>query len=475
MVMGEQTLETEVAVIGGGPGGYSAAFRAADLGLEVALINQEERLGGVCLRRGCIPTKALLDVAHVIEDGIQAREWGVLFGDFGIELDKLRDHKEGVVDRLVSGLESLAGMRDVQLVKGRAIFEGSDQVLIQGTSDIAHVKYKHAIIATGSSPIALPGSEFAEGGRVMSSAGALELPDIPDKLLVIGAGYIGLEMGTTYAALGSSVTMVEMMDEILPGVDRDLAKHLERRVKRTFEGLFLNTTVESLQEQQRGVIVTFEGEIEDKEQEFDRVLVAVGRTPNSSNMGLEKTQIKIDEKGFIDVDQERRTADPRIFAVGDVTGEPMLAHKAMFEGKVAAEVIDGQPAAYDVRAMPAVIYTDPQIAYTGLMEEQARRQGYDVKVGRFPWTASGRAIAMDAKEGITKLIFDGESSRLLGMGVAGKGAEDLIAEGTFAIEMGAVAEDLALTVHPHPTLSETIGEAAEAFMGLATHIFSRKS
>jgi len=475
MVMGEQTLETQVAVIGGGPGGYTAAFRAADLGYEVTLINQEERLGGVCLRRGCIPSKALLDAAHLIEESLHAREWGLLFNDFGIELDKLRGQKDQVVDRLVSGLENLVGMRDVQLVQGRGVFESSDQILIQGTSDIAHVKFEHAIIATGSSPVPLPGTDFSPGGRIMSSKEALDLPDIPGRLLVVGAGYIGLEMGTTYAALGSQVTMVEMMDEILPGVDRDLARHLERRVKESFAGLHLNTTVESLHESDEEVQVQLSGEGVEAEQRFDRVLVAVGRRPNSRDLGLENTAVQVNEKGFIVVDEQRRTDDPKIFAVGDVVGDPMLAHKAMFEGKVAVEVIDGQPAAYDVRAMPAVIYTDPQIAYTGLMEKEAREQGYNVRVGRFPWSASGRAIAMDAPKGVTKLIFDADNGRLLGMGVAGRAAEDLIAEGGLAIEMGAVAEDLALTVHPHPTLSETVGEAAEAFLGLATHIFSRKS
>lgn len=475
MVMGEQTLEIEVAVIGGGPGGYSAAFRAADLGLDVALINEEERLGGVCLRRGCIPTKALLDAAHVIENGLKAREWGILFSDFGIELDKLRAHKEEVVSRLVSGVESLASMRDVQLIEGRAVFESSNQVRIQGTSDIAHVKFKHAVIASGSRPIALPDTAFEDHQRIMSSAQALELPDIPERLLVIGAGYIGLEMGTTYAALGSQVTMVEMLDEILPGVDRALVKYLERKVGSLFEAIHLNTTVTSLEETDQEVVVRLEGEVKEKEQTFDRVLVAVGRKPNSEDMGLEHTDVKVDEKGFVQVDEERRTDDPQIFAVGDVVGEPMLAHKAMFEGKVAADVIAGEPAAFDVRAIPAVVYTDPQIAYCGWMEKEAQERGYNVKVGRFPWTASGRATTMDAREGVTKLIFDADSGRLLGMGVAGRGAEDLIAEGVFAIEMGAVAEDLALTIHPHPTLSETVAEAAEAYLGLPIHIFSRRS
>lgn len=475
MVMGEQTLEIDVAVIGGGPGGYSAAFRAADLGLDVALINAEERLGGVCLRRGCIPTKALLDAAHVIEDGMKAREWGIMFSDFGIDLEKLRQHKQGVVDQLVSGVESLAEMRDVQLIKGRAVFESSNQVRIQGTSDFAHVKFEHAILASGSKPMSLPGVEFKDQGRIMSSAGALELKDIPERLLVIGGGYIGLEMGTTYAALGSKVTMVEMLDDILPGVDRTLVRYLKKRVKKNFEALHLKTTVASLEEQDDKVVVTLEGKVEEKVQEFDRVLVAVGRKPNSEDIGLENTDVKVDQKGFVQVDEQRRTQDSRIFAIGDVVGDPMLAHKAMFEGKVAADVIAGEPAAFDVMAIPAVVYTDPQIAYCGWMEDEARENGYDVKVARFPWTASGRATTMDAREGITKLVFDVESKRLLGMGVTGKGAEDLIAEGVLAIEMGAVAEDLALTIHPHPTLSETVAEAAEAFLGLATHIFSKRS
>mgnify|MGYP006284918589 FL=1 len=475
MVMGEQTLEIDLAVIGGGPGGYSAAFRAADLGLDVALINAEERLGGVCLRRGCIPTKALLDAAHIIEDGMKAREWGIMFSDFGIDLEKLRQHKQGVVDQLVSGVESLAKMRDVQLIEGRAVFESSNQVRIQGTSDFAHVKFEHAILASGSTPMSLPGVEFKEQGRIMSSAGALELKDIPERLLVIGGGYIGLEMGTTYAALGSKVTMVEMLDGILPGVDRTLVRYLKRRVKKNFEALHLKTTVASLEEQDEKVVVTLEGKVKEKVQEFDRVLVAVGRKPNSEDIGLENTDVKLDQKGFVQVDEQRRTQDSRIFAIGDVVGDPMLAHKAMFEGKVAADVIAGEPAAFDVMAIPAVVYTDPQIAYCGWMEDEAREKGYDVKVARFPWTASGRATTMDAREGITKLVFDVESKRLLGMGVTGKGAEDLIAEGVFAIEMGAVAEDLALTIHPHPTLSETVAEAAEAFLGLATHIFSKRS
>mgnify|MGYP006287552583 FL=1 len=475
MVMGEQTLETDVVVIGGGPGGYAAAFRAADHGLEVALINEEERLGGVCLRRGCIPTKALLEAAHLIEDALQAREWGLLFDEFGSDLEKLRGNKEGVVDQLVSGLERLAKMRDIQLIQGRAVFESAREVRIQGQSDFAHVKFDQAILASGSRPIALPGTEFKSGGRIMSSSQALDLLDIPEKLLVIGAGYIGLEMGTTYAALGSQVTLVEMLDGILPGVESDLSRPLAKKIREMFEELHFNAKVTSLEEDDDRVLVTVEGEDETKELSFDRVLIAVGRRPNTEDLGLENTSVELDEGGFVVVDEQRRSKDPAIFAVGDVAGEPMLAHKAMQEGKVAADVIAGEPAAYDVRAVPAVIYTDPQIAYCGLMEEEAREMGYQVQVGRFPWAAAGRAATMGTKVGLTKLVIDAETTQVLGMGVVGKGAENLIAEGVLAVEMGAVVEDLALSVHPHPTLSETVQEAAEAFLGLSTHIKSRKS
>ena len=475
MVMGEQTLETEVLVIGGGPGGYAAAFRAADLGLEVALVNDEERLGGVCLKRGCIPSKALLDAAHLIEDALHARAWGLRFEEFGIELTKLRDHKDQVVDRLVSGLGSLAKNRDIQLIRGRAVFESASEVRIEGQSDFAHVKFEHAILASGSSPRSIPGVEFKPGGRIMNSAGALDLPDIPDRLLVVGAGYIGLELGTTYAALGSSVSVVEMEDGILPEIESSLSRPLFRKVKKDFEELYFNTTVTKMEETDQQVAVTIEREGGEEQQlTFDRVLIAVGRKPNSEDLGLENTAVEIDNRGFVVVDQERRTADKKIFAVGDVVGDPMLAHKAMFEGKVAADVIAGEPAAFDVRAVPAVIYTDPQIAYAGLMEEEAREQGYEVEIGRFPWSASGRAVAMDDRTGFTKLILEKGSGRVLGMAVVGKGAEDLIAEGVLAVELGAVAEDLALSIHPHPTLSETVAEAAEDYLGLSTHIMPRK-
>lgn len=474
MVMGEQTLETEVAVIGGGPGGYASAFRAADLGLEVALINQEERLGGVCLLRGCIPAKVLLEVATLMHDGRDARSWGLNYGEFEIDLDALRERKNLVIDRLVNGLGQLADQRDVQVIQARAVFEASDQVRLQGEAEVAHVKYDHAILATGSTPIPLPGSEFAEDGRIMSSKGALALPEIPQSLLVVGAGYNGLELGSAYAVMGSRVTVVEMTDEILPGVDRDLVKRLARRLRRIFDAIHLNTTVASMEEHEDRVTVRFDGDVDEPEQTFDRVLVAIGRSPNSEDLGLENTGVQVDEDGFVRVDEERRTDDEHIFAVGDVIGGPMLAHKAMRDGKTAADVIAGEPAAFDVRCIPAVVYTDPQIAWCGMMEAEATEQGRDIELGSFPWTASGRALTMGETSGLTKIVFDAETERVLGVGIVGRGAEDMIAEGALAVEMGAVAEDLALTIHPHPSLAETEAEAAEAFLGLATHIISRR-
>jgi dihydrolipoamide dehydrogenase len=476
MVMGEQTLETEVAVIGGGPGGYAAAFRAADLGLEVALINQEERLGGVCLLRGCIPAKVLLEMMNLIHDAREGRSWGLTCGDLEIDVDALRERKDLVIDRLVNGLGQLASQRDVQVIQARAVFEASDQVRLQGEADVAHVTYDHAILAGGSTPIPLPGTEFNEDGRIISSKGALALPEIPESLLVVGAGYNGVELGSAYAVMGSRVTMVEKTDEILPGVDRDLVKYLARRLRRIYHAIHMNTTVESMEEHKDGVTVTFEGDINegDARQTFDRVLIAIGRRPSSQDIGLENTDVRVDEDGFVVVDEERRTDDERIFAAGDVIGAPMLAHKAMRDGKTAADVIAGEPAAFDFRCIPAVVYTDPQIAWCGLTEAEAEEQGRNVGLGSFPWTASGRAVAMGKTGGLTKIVFDAETERVLGVGIVGRGAENMIAEGALAVEMGAVAQDLALTIHPHPSLVETEAEAAEAFLGLATHITSRR-
>jgi dihydrolipoamide dehydrogenase len=473
MVMGEATIETDVAVIGGGPGGYAAAFRAADLGLDVTLIDLAERPGGVCLFRGCIPSKALLYLANLIYDARRAEGMGVGFDPPRIDAAGIREWKQGVVDRLAQGLVTLSKKREVQLVQGRATFESSDRVRVSG-KQMTHVSYEHAILATGSRPIALAGAEFGEQSRVMSSTGALELADIPNKLLVVGAGYVGMELGSVYAMLGSGVTLVERAAELLPGTDRDLVRPLERRAREEFEAIHLGTKVIGMTEHDDRVEVNLEADSDKSELVFDRVLVAIGREPNSQGIGLEKTDVQLDDRGFVKVDDQRRTADERIFAVGDVVGGMMLAHKAMHEGKVAAEAIAGEPVAFDVQAIPAVVYTDPQIAWAGLMEAQAASEGREVKVSRFSWAASGRAITMGTPEGLTKMVFEPGSERILGVGIVGREAGEMIAEGVLAIEMAAVAADLDLTIHAHPTLAETEEEAAGAFLGHAIHIIPPK-
>jgi dihydrolipoamide dehydrogenase len=473
MVMGEATLETQVAIIGGGPGGYAAAFRAADLGLDVTLIDVMERPGGVCLFRGCIPSKALLHLAEVDADVRRAAEMGLRYAEREIELEGIRAWKDGVVDRLTKGLMTLTKQRDIQFLQGRASFEESGRLLLQN-AQTSHIKFEHLILATGSGPIPLPGTEFREGGRVMDSKAALDLPDIPETLLVVGGGYIGLELGMVYASLGTRVTMVEMLDGLLPSVDRDLVRHLARRAQKVFEAIHLETKVAELEEREDNVRVTLEGDVEEPEQTFDRVLVAIGRRPNSDGLGLGKTEVALDEDGFIIVDEAQRTTHEGIWAIGDVAGQPLLAHKAMQEGKVAAGVIAGEPEAFDARCIPAVVYTDPQIAWCGLAEAEAKEKGYSVKTGRFPWQAAGRAVTMGEPEGLTKLVFDMDSRRILGAGIVGRRAEDLIAEAALAIEMGALADDIGLTIHPHPTLSETMGEAAEAFLGQPIHIVAKR-
>lgn len=473
MVMGEMTQEVNVVVVGGGPGGYAAAFRAADLGLDVALIEKDATLGGVCLNRGCIPSKTLLHVSQLLDDARHAGDLGLRFAEPELDLDKVREFKDGVVSKLTGGLDRLAKQRGVQVIRGAATFESSTTLRVLG-AEIAHFKFKHAIIATGSSPITLPGVEIREGGRIMDSTGALALPDIPERLLVIGGGYVGLELGSFYATLGSRVTIVEMLDSLIAAADADLARPLLRRIKETFAAVYTQTKVTALHEDDAGVDVTFEGQADPAQQRFDRVLVAVGRRPNSKGLGLENTHVEVDARGFIKVDAQQCTADPHIFAVGDVAGGLMLAHKAMREGKVAAEVIAGQPAAFDVQAIPAVVYTDPQLAWAGLTENEARAQQRPIKIARFPWSASGRALTMDAPEGMTKIVADPGTGRVLGFGIVGRDAGEMIAEGVLAIEMGALAEDMALTIHAHPTLSETEGEVAELFLGSATHILPGK-
>jgi dihydrolipoamide dehydrogenase len=472
MVMGELAQDTELLVIGGGPGGYAAAFRAADLGLDVTLVDTAARPGGVCLYKGCIPSKTFLFLSELIFDAARARSMGVAFDPPRIDLAGLRRWKAEVIEKMAGGLINLAKRRGVQLVKGRAEFESSASVRIH-EAEISRIRFRHAVIATGSRPIPFPGTEFTAGRRIMSSTGALSLADVPASLLILGGGYVGLELGTVYAAFGSRVSLVEQQDRLLPGVDADLVEPLHRRLQGIFSDIWLNTRIKSLLEEETGVAVSLEGAGAGSEQRFDRVLVAIGRRPATDGLGLENTQVRRDAKGFISVDHQQRTADERIFAVGDAVGGMMLAHKASYEGKVAAEVIAGKPSAFDVRAIPAVVYTDPQIAWCGITEEQALRENRPIKVQRFPWKFSGRAATMGAPEGLTKIIAEAESGRILGVGITGRDTEGLIAEGVLAIEMGALVEDMAASMHPHPTLSETEGEAAELFFGHATHLIGK--
>ena len=470
--MATATHETNLVVIGAGPGGYAAAFHAADLGLEVTLIDLRDKPGGVCLNVGCIPSKALLHVAEILDEAKHASDFGVAFGEPSIDLDRLREWKDGVVQQLTGGLSQLGKARGVTYLQGKARFAGPGELTLNNDK-IGKVVFRRAIVATGSRPSGIPGIEL-ESDRILDSTRALELPEVPGKLLVVGGGYIGLELGTVYAGLGSRVTVVELLDGLLPGVDRDLVRPLAKRIKGLFEAIHLKTKVVSLKETKQGITVGFAGDFEGSAV-FDRVLVAVGRRPNSEDLGLENAGVKVGDGGFIRIDERCRTSEPSIFAIGDVAGQPMLAHKAMREGKVAAEVIAGRKTVFDNRAVPAVVFTHPEVAWSGLTEIDAEKKGIPYRVARFPWAASGRALTLGRGEGMTKMLFDPESGRVLGVGIVGKNAGELIAEGTLAIEMAAVAEDLALTIHTHPTLSETVGEAADVFLGHATHIIrSRK-
>lgn len=466
---------TQVAVIGGGPGGYTAAFMAADSGMQVTLIDMDRNPGGVCLYRGCIPSKALLHIAKVLNETREAAHWGIDFGKPKIHLDRVRAWKESVVQRLTQGVGDLARMRKVRFIQGRARFSGSGSIEVDKPDGAPEtVSFDYAILATGSEP-AMIRSLAVDSPRLIDSTGALELRDIPGSLLVIGGGIIGLELGQVYAALGSKVTVVEMTPGLLPGVDANLTAILEKRLRDQFQNVFVNTRVAELKEEKGGLRARFEGEnLPAPEQVFDRALMAVGRRPNTTGLGLENTKVQVNERGFVTVDLQRRTTDPAIFAIGDIAGEPMLAHKASHEGIVAAEAIAGKKTAFEPAAIPAVVYTDPEVAWCGLTENQAKAQGRTVKVVRFPWAASGRAITLSRPEGLTKLIVDPDTERVLGVGIAGAGAGELIAEGVLAVEMAALASDVALSIHPHPTLSETVMEAAEAFYGHATHIFSPK-
>src|SRR5262245_12227412 len=464
---------TQVAVLGAGPGGYAAAFYAADLGMQVALIDEEKNPGGVCLYRGCIPSKALLHVAKVIDEAKHAGNWGVTFSEPSVDVNKLRSYKQGVVDKLTAGVGSVAKLRKVKFIQGRATLTGPNSLKVAGAGGDTDLQFEHLILATGSSPTRIP-SLSHDSPRMMDSTSGLELPDVPKSLLVIGGGYIGLELGAVYATLGSKVSVVEMTPGLMPGADRDLVQVLEKKLKKRFAHIMVNTKVVKVAEEGEGIRVTFEGDLEEKEQVFDRVLVAIGRRPNSKIPGLETTRVKVDQKGFIETDPQRRTAEPSIFAIGDVAGEPMLAHKASHEARVAVEAIAGHKAVFEPQAIPAVVFTDPEIAWCGLTEAQAQAEGVEFEVAKFPWGALSRAITVDRPEGLTKLILEKSTGRVLGVGIAGSGAGELIAEGALAIEMGASAEDMKLVIHPHPTLSESLMESAEVFFGQSTHVFKPK-
>jgi dihydrolipoamide dehydrogenase len=469
------TPHLHIAVVGGGPGGYAAAFLAADLGMKVTLIDPETNPGGVCLYRGCIPSKALLHVAKLIEESEQAKNWGVDFAEPKIDLARLRSWKESVVKKLTGGLGQLSKQRSVQYVQGRAAFENSNTLRIS-KADAADqtLSFDRIILATGSRPAIVPSLKL-DSPRMMDSTGALNLEDVPGSLLVVGGGYIGLELGSVYAALGTRVTVVEMLPGLLPGADRDLVLPLHKRLDKMFEAIFLNTTVASVKLESSGIHATFEGaDVKEREKSFDRVLVSVGRKPNSEIPGLEKTQVGVGPKGFIQVNPQLQTADPSIYAIGDVVGEPMLAHKASHEGRTAVEAIAGHKVAFEPNAIPAVVFTDPEVAWCGLTETQAQEESREIKVAKFPWAASGRAVTLDRPDGMTKLLIDPKSERVLGVGMVGAGAGELIAEGVLAMEMGALARDVALTIHPHPTLSETLMESAEVFFGTSTHVYRPK-
>lgn len=460
--------QVDLVVIGAGPGGYTAAFRAADLGLKVVLVERAATLGGVCLNVGCIPSKALLHAAKVIDDAAAISSHGIAFPKPEIDIDRLRGWKEDVVGKLTGGLTGLAKRRKVEVVRGSAMFEGSNLIRVSNDGDEQTIAFDQAIIACGSEPVRLP--FLPDDERIIDSTGALELADIPKRMLVLGGGIIGLEMAQVYHALGAGITIVELMDQIIPGADRDIVAPLMKRIENRYENVLLKTKVTRVQSEESGLKVTLEGPDGLHEETFDKILAAVGRSPNGRLIGVEKAGVNIDERGFITVDRQMRTSQEHIFAIGDAVGQPMLAHKATHEGKVAAEVAAGRKSAFDARAIPSVAYTDPEIGWVGLTENEAKSKGIPYQKAAFPWAASGRALAMASSDGVSKLLFDPDSGRVLGAGICGQNAGELLAEVALAIEMGADAEDLSLTIHPHPTLSETIGFAAEIYEGTITDL-----
>lgn len=467
--------EYDVVVLGAGPGGYTAAFRAADLGLRVALVERYPVLGGVCLNVGCIPSKALLHTAQVIDEAAAMSGHGIQFGEPRIELDKLRAFKDQVVGKLTAGLSGMAGKRKIDVIQGVGTFTASHELAVVQGQDSRTLDFAHAIIATGSHSYELPGLPWGDP-RLMDSTGALQLEEIPQRLLVIGGGIIGLELAGVYAALGSKVTVAELTAQLIPGADPDLVKPLQSRIAKRYENIYLETRVTQVDVADDALVAHFAGAKAPETGHFDRVLVAVGRIPNGKGVGAESAGVAVTEKGFIEVDRQMRSNVPHIFAIGDVVGQPMLAHKATHEGKVAAEVCAGERSAFDARVIPSVAYTDPEVAWVGLTELEAKKAGVDYELGRFPWAASGRALGIDRTEGFTKLLFDSASKRIIGAGITGPHAGDLIAECALAIEMGCDAADIGLTIHPHPTLAESIGMAAEVFSGTITDLYlPRKS
>jgi dihydrolipoamide dehydrogenase len=463
-------VQAEVLVLGAGPGGYTAAFRAADLGKRTVLVERYAALGGVCLNVGCIPSKALLHAARVIAEAKEMREHGINFGQPEIDLDKLRGWKDRVVGRLTSGLAGLAKQRKITVITGRGSFVSPNQLNVETAEGATTVSFEHAIIAAGSQALALPDLP-KDDPRILDSTDALAIADIPKRMLVIGGGIIGLEMATVYYELGARITVVESMDALMPGTDKDIVRPLQKRIAKQYENIFLSTKVTKVEPQTDGLLVSFEGTNAPSSERFDRILVAVGRRPNGKVIGAEHAGVKVDERGYIAVDKQQRTNVPHIFAIGDIVGQPMLAHKATHEGKVAAEVAAGMRSSFDARVIPAVAYTDPEVAWIGITESEAKEQKLNYGKGTFPWAASGRSLGLGRDEGLTKLLFDQDNGRVIGAGIVGPSAGDLIAEVGLAIEMGCDAQDIGLTIHPHPTLSETVAFSAEAFEGTITDLY----
>ncbi|MDO9635287.1 MAG: dihydrolipoyl dehydrogenase [Paludibacter sp.] len=465
-------MSKNIVVIGGGPGGYAAAFYASDLGMNVTLVDMEKNPGGVCLYRGCIPSKALLHVAKLINESKEAKSWGIDFGEPKIDLDKLRSYKDKVVRKLTGGLGLLSKQRNINYVQGRASFVSSTAIEVKkedGSSE--QITFDKAIIATGSVIATIPSLQI-ESKRLLNSTSALDLPAIPKTLLVVGGGYIGLELGSVYAALGSQVSVVEFMDRLLPGADQDLVSHLQKRIAKSFDKIMLQSKVVEIKEKGEGLLVKIENKDKKiEEHQFDYVLMSIGRKPQTTGLGLENTKVKVNERGWIIADKSLKTDDDSIYAIGDIVGEPMLAHKASHEARVAVDAISGKKVTFEPLAIPAVVFTDPEIAWAGITENQAVEKGIKFETAKFPWAASGRATTLDRSDGVTKIIVDPDTERVLGVGICGPGAGELIAEATLAIEMGATVKDLALTIHPHPTLSETIMEAAELFYGHSSHLY----